>query len=79
MEKLFCDFVNAASAVDLTDKLESQSDHAEMDLVERIFDSDLDGLRKLCLRDLVYIIGSLCAHSESAGDRIRIIVAKRKV
>ena len=79
IHKLFTDFVEATSAVGRVDELESQCDNAEMNLIDRIFDSDLDPVQKILLRDLVVILGSVCDRAENASDRIRIIVAKRKV
>ncbi|MBN2129684.1 MAG: DUF47 family protein [Sedimentisphaerales bacterium] len=79
MTYLFTDFVEATSAVGRVDELESQSDNAEMSLIGRVFDSDLDPVQKILLRDLVVALGSVCDRAENASDRIRIIVAKRKV
>ena len=76
-EKLFTDFTNATIAVGKVDQLESDVDHMQADLIERIFAGDLPGIEKLLLRDLVRYIGHISDRAENAGDRIRIIVAKR--
>ena len=79
-EKLFTDFTNATVAIGKVDELESAADHIEADLIEKIFSStDLDGTGKILLRDLVVKMSSLSDRAENAGDRIRIIVAKRSI
>jgi len=77
--KLFSDFTNATVAVGKVDEIESECDNLEAQLIEQIFSGDLEGIDKLLLRDLVKAIGSICDRAENAGDRIRIIVAKRSV
>ena len=61
----------------LTDELESEADHIESELKERIFASDLEGLDKILLRDLVGRFANICDRAEDVADRVRIIVAKR--
>lgn len=79
-EKLFSDFTNAMIAIGKVDELESAADHIEAELTEQIFVStELEGVQKILLRDLVVKIGSMSDRAENAGDRIRIIVAKRSV
>ena len=57
----------------------TQADRIEFDLTNRIFSSDMPDLQKILLRDLVDKIGGVADRSESVGDRIRIMVAKRSV
>jgi uncharacterized protein len=80
VDKLFTDFTNATVAIGNVDELESAVDHLEAELIDKIFQStNLDGVTKLMLRDLVVKISSISDRAENAGDRIRIIVAKRNV
>lgn len=74
---LFKNFLNATVSVGQIDELESQADRLESALVDQIFSSDLEALTKILMRDLVTRIGGVADRCESAGDRIRIIVAKR--
>ena len=76
--KLFEDFTNATVAIGRIDELESEADKVEESLTERIFASDLEGSQKLILADLIKRIASVSDRAENAGDRIRIVVAKRR-
>jgi len=77
--KLFSDFTSATAAVGKVDELESEADHLEASLVEGIFAGEMPGFDKILLRDLVRNISAITDRAENAGDRIRIIVAKRRV
>jgi len=77
--KLFTDFTTAAAIVGKVDELESEADTLEASLVEQIFSSDIGGFEKILLRDLVKHIAAISDRAENVGDRIRIIVAKRRV
>jgi len=77
--KLFTDFTNATVAIGQVDVLESEADAIEANLTEQIFAGDLEVVHKLLLRDLVQNIAAISDRAENAGDRIRIIVAKRNV
>ena len=77
--KLFTDFTSATAAIGKVDELESEADQLETALIEVIFDSEMDGYEKILLRDLVENIATITDRAENAGDRIRIIVAKRNV
>jgi len=77
--KLFSEFTTAAVAVGKIDELESEADHIEAELIKQVFSSDMDGMEKILLRDLVKHIAELSDRAENVGDRIRIIVAKRRV
>jgi uncharacterized protein len=79
VEKLFTDFTNATAAVGKVDALESQSDQLQFQLYDAIFAGDKDGYEKLLVADLIRSIASVCDRAENAGDRIRIVVAKRSI
>jgi len=76
---LFDNFLNATSYVGKVDQLESDVDHLEEDLIDRIFSSREEGFVKILLRDLIRKIASISDRAENAGDRMRIIVAKRSI
>ena len=76
---LFSNFVQATAYVGKVDELESEVDHIEEDLIDRIFSGNEQGYIKILLRDLVRKISSISDQAENAGDRIRIMVAKRAV
>jgi predicted phosphate transport protein (TIGR00153 family) len=76
---LFTSFVNATVIVGKIDELESEADHVEDDLIDRIFSSDLEGIDKILLRDLTRRIAGISDRAENVGDRIRIMVAKRSI
>jgi len=78
-DKVFTDFTNATVAIGKVDELESIADGVEENLIEQIFTSEIDGADKLLLRDLVKHIAEISDRAENVGDRIRIIVAKRRV
>jgi len=78
-EKLFKDFTTATVALGKVDELESEADHLEHAIIRKIFETDLDGFQKIMLRDTIKNISQICDRAEKAGDRIRIIVAKRRV
>jgi predicted phosphate transport protein (TIGR00153 family) len=78
-EKLFTDFTTATVTLGKVDELESQADHLEESIIKQIFTSKMDGFEKIMLRDTVKQISTICDRAEKTGDRIRIIVAKRRV
>ena len=78
-EKLFSDFTNAAVAVGKIDELESEADRIEAELIEKIFSDPVDSIATILLRDFVKHIAAISDRAENAGDRIRIIVAKRTI
>ena len=79
VEQLFNSFMDAAITVGEVNRLESQADRIEEDLIDSIFPSDELGLQKMLLRDLVTHISMIADRTEAVGDRIRIIVAKRNI
>lgn len=76
---LFRDYTTATVAVGKVDELESDGDRCEAALIEKLFSSSRDGFEKILLRDLVLHIGKIADRSENVGDRIRILVAKRRI
>ncbi len=79
VNKLFSEFTNATVAIGKIDELESEADFIEENLIENIFASNIEGWRKLLLRDLVKRIAGVSDRAENVGDRVRIIVAKRRI
>jgi predicted phosphate transport protein (TIGR00153 family) len=77
--KLFTDFTSATMMLGKVDELESEADHLEEAIIKQIFSSKLDGFQKIMLRDTVKQISTVCDRAEKAGDRIQIIVAKRRI
>ena len=77
--KLFEDFTNATVAVGKVDELESEVDQMEASLFDAIFGGDYAPFDKLMLRDVVKQAAAVSDRAEDAADRIRIIVAKRRV
>jgi len=78
--KLFTDFTTATVDVGKVDSLESQADHLEAELFDHVFRTpEIDDLSKILLRDLIKNISAISDRAENAGDRIRIIIAKRSV
>ena len=76
-EKIFQHLIRATAITGRIDELESEADRIEMALLEQIFSSDWKDLDKILLRDLVRSASAICDKAETAGDRMRIIVAKR--
>lgn len=79
VNKLFSEFTNATVAIGKIDELESEADFIESNLIEQLFSSDVEGWKKLLLRDLVKRIAGVSDRAENVGDRVRIIVAKRRI
>ncbi len=77
--KLFSDYTAATVPIGTIDELESCVDGVEAKMIQRIFDSDLDGFQKILLRDLTRGLGSITDRAEAVGDCIRILVAKRSI
>ena len=76
---IFTNFVKATATVGKIDELESEADYIEEDMVDQIFGSDLEGIDKILLRDLIRRIAGISDRAENVGDRIRIMVAKRSI
>ena len=77
--KLFTNFTNATVAVGKIDELESEADRIEAAIIGKIFESKMDTLNKILVRDLVKYIAAISDRAENTGDRIRITVAKRGI
>jgi predicted phosphate transport protein (TIGR00153 family) len=77
-KNLFTDFTSAMADTGKIDELESTADRIRADLIDQVFSSDLPGTQQILLRDLLRAIENISDRAETAGDRIRIIVAKRK-
>jgi len=60
-------------------KLDKLLDAVEREMIAKIFSSELDGLQKLTLRDLVLGIGDIADLSENVADRMMIMSLKRRV
>ncbi len=78
-DKLFDNFIGSVTEVGKLDEIESQADSLEASIINKIFSSDLDGFEKILLRDLIQKIAGITDRSMNVGDRIRLIVAKRRV
>jgi predicted phosphate transport protein (TIGR00153 family) len=71
---------NRINLVRRIDGKESAVDHHQRELVTRIFsDENLDGFKKLALRDLVDSLGRLTDRAEEVADRVVIMSLKRRV
>lgn len=77
--KLFSDFTTAAVVVGKIDRLESEADDIEDVLIEQLFAKPADNIATIVLRDFIKHVAQISDRAENAGDRIRIIVAKRSV
>jgi len=78
VRRLFRNVTQAAVGIGRIDELERQADHLEAALIEDIFSSDMDGWKKLHLRDWIHHVSGICDRAQVVGDRIRVIVAKRR-
>lgn len=79
VHQLFNNFSRAGEAVARVDQCESQADRLENQLIEQVFASDMDGVQKILLRDLIARISGICDRAQATADRIRIMVAKRRI
>ena len=79
VEQLFDSFVDAAVTVGKIDKLESEADKIEENLIDRVFAGGVSDFQKILLRDLAQHLSAIADRAETVGDRIRIMVAKRSV
>ncbi len=75
-------FRNEPKLLELTDQIdrkESECDHAERNLITRIFEMDIDKGEKVILKDLVIEFGTLTDRAENVSDRLTILSVKRRV
>jgi hypothetical protein len=75
-------FSHAASTRELLgriDELESEVDRGQNELIERIFDADIDGFDKLQLREMVDRLARPSDRAENVADHLAVILAKRDI
>ena len=77
--KVFSNFTAATEAIGKVDHLESEADRLEVNLIEELFASSLDGFQKLMVREVIHDVARVSDRAENAADRIRIMVAKRSI
>lgn len=77
--ELFSNFQNSGFLVGAVDELESEADHVESKLLDRLFSEDRDGFEKLMLREVISHVETISDRAEKASDVLRIIVAKRNI
>ncbi len=66
--------------LDDLDKIESESDHKERDLIKKLFSSrSIDKADKILLKELILEIGSISDYGENIGDAITILNIKVRV
>ncbi len=78
-EKLFIHYGAAAEMLGKVDHLESEADKLEANLTEQVFLSDIEGLKKILMRDLIHYVGKISDNALTVADRIRIMIAKRSI
>ena len=61
------------------DANESHCDHIERRIITKIFESDIDPLQKLQIKDLIIEIGDISDEADKVSKRINIISMKRLV
>jgi len=67
------------SLLNTIDTNESHCDHIERRIITKIFESDIDPLQKLQIKDLIVEIGDISDEAEKVSRRINIISMKRRV
>ena len=66
-------------AAEPVDAAESESDRLEIDLIRRLFRSDIHRVDQLLLRELINTIGDISDNAENVSRRMEIIALKRRV
>ena len=61
------------------DMIESESDKIERDLIEKIFNSDMDKADKLLFREIVINIGNISDRAQVVADRLTLAIIKRRI
>jgi predicted phosphate transport protein (TIGR00153 family) len=61
------------------DSNESHCDHIERSLMSKVFDSDLDKVDKLQLKELIIALGEISDQADRVSKRVNIITLKRRV
>lgn len=79
VHELFRNYQSAGHLVGAVDELESEADHLESRLLDRLFGSDRDGFEKIMLREVIEHVETISDRAEKAADVLRIIVAKRNL
>ena len=77
--ELFSNFQKSGFLVGAVDELESEADHVESRLIDRLFAGDRDGFEKLMLREVINHVETISDRAEKASDVLRIIVAERNI
>jgi predicted phosphate transport protein (TIGR00153 family) len=64
---------------DKIDAKESECDHAERDIIAKIFTMDMDKAEKILLKELIVEFGTLTDRAENVSDRLTLLSVKRRV
>lgn len=70
---------NIHQLADGIDDKESECDHAERDIIARIFAMDIDTAEKALLKELIIELGTLTDRAENVSDRLTLLSVKRRV
>lgn len=76
---LFSNFKEPLEFLGEIDAYESEVDKFQSKAIEKIFNSQLDTLQKILLRDLINEVSMVTNYAEESGDYMRIIIVKRMV
>ena len=79
IRKLFEDLKAVRDITNEIDKCESSSDRLEREIIKKIFQSDIDIGEKILLKEVVIETGNISDLSQTVGDRLNIITAKRLI
>jgi len=79
IRKLFEDLKVVRDITNEIDKCESSSDRLEREIIKRIFQSNIDIGEKILLKEVVIETGNISDLSQTVGDRLNIITAKRLI
>jgi len=61
------------------DRNESHCDHIERSLMTKVFDSSLDPIHKIQLKELIIAMGEISDEADRVSKRVNIMVLKRRV
>ncbi len=64
---------------DKIDEKESECDHAERDIIAKIFTMDMDKAEKILLKELIVEFGTLTDRVENVSDKLTLLSVKRRV
>jgi uncharacterized protein Yka (UPF0111/DUF47 family) len=64
---------------DKIDEKESECDHAERDIIAKIFTMDMDKAEKILLKELIVEFGTLTDRAENVSDKLTLLSVKRRV